>query len=158
MLNSVVHAFSVSFPHPIEELWAVVSDTNRLNELVENPKYDAYEVLRDDGVVDVYGRLPAAGFVVEWLEVPVNWIENPWFEQVRRFLGRRFELPAQRPGLRSASVGAYLRRDDGAVLFQAEIQRSKQLPPREFQPMLRTVGVGPEPQPTPQRATPCRVP
>ena len=96
MLNSVVHAFSVSFPHPIEELWAVVSDTNRLNELVENPKYDAYEVLRDDGVVDVYGRLRAAGFVVEWLEVPVNWIENPWFEQVRRFSnGPLLELTAR---------------------------------------------------------------
>ena len=107
MPNSVVHEFSIPFPHSTEELWRIISDTKRLNELVGNPKYEVYEVLRDDGVVDVFGRLRLPGFVIEWLEVPVNWIENRWFEQVRRFsngpvleLTARFEITEETDGCR----------------------------------------------------------
>ena len=96
MPDSVDHAFSIPFAHPADELWSIISDTQRLNELVGNPKYEAYEVLRDDGVVDVFGRVSLAGIAIEWLEVPVNWIENGWFEQVRRFSnGPLHELTAR---------------------------------------------------------------
>ena len=104
MPNSVVHEFNSPFPHSTEELWRIISDTKRLNDLVENPKY---EVLRDDGVVDVFGRLRLPGFVIEWLEMSVNWTENCWFEQVHRFsngpvfeLMARFEIAEETDGCR----------------------------------------------------------
>ena len=96
MPKRVVHEFSVPFAHGSAALWSLISDTQRINETIGNPKYEAYEVTRDDGAVDVFGRLQFAGYKIEWLEVPVNWIENRWFEQIRRFLnGPLVELSAR---------------------------------------------------------------
>ena len=109
MAKRVVHEFSVPFAHDSTALWNLISDTQRINETIGNPKYEAYEVARDDGTVDVFGRWQFAGYKIEWLEVPVNWIENRWFEQIRQFLnGPLIELSAR---LEIAEIGVTSRCD-----------------------------------------------
>ena len=84
----VAHEFDLPFEHGVDELWSLVSDTQRVNELAGNPKYDVYEVAHEkSAAIDVFGRLRFPGFKIEWQEVTPNWIENRWFEQQRRFLG-----------------------------------------------------------------------
>ena len=85
MARSFVHTFRVSLDYPVAVLWDIVADTPRLNQVVGNPKYDAWDIAREDGAVDVFGRVRYGLIMVEWQELPVNWIEHQWYEQIRRF-------------------------------------------------------------------------
>ena len=75
--------YHFEFPHPVDKLWAVVSDTARWGEATGFPKYQAREALQDDGSVTITGHAEIAGFKFSWEEPPVNWISNHWFEQSR---------------------------------------------------------------------------
>ncbi len=75
--------YHFEFPHPVDKLWAVVSDTARWGEATGFPKYQARETLQDDGRVTITGHAEIAGIKINWEEPPVNWISNHWFEQSR---------------------------------------------------------------------------
>ena len=77
--------YQFDFDHPVDKLWAVVSDTPRWGEASGFPKYQASEELQPDGRVTVYGKLEIAGMTITWVEPPVNWIAERWFEQRRLF-------------------------------------------------------------------------
>lgn len=106
MVKPVVRRFEISLDHPVEMLWSIVADTQRLNQFVGNPKYEAHDVLRDDGGVDVYGRARFGPLTVEWQELPVNWIEFQWYEQVRRFVNGPLETLTARVDLGARDGGS----------------------------------------------------
>ena len=83
--KSVKRTFQFALDYPVEVLWEIIADTQRLNQFVGNPKYEAWDVTRDDGSVDVFGRTRYGPIMVVWQELPVNWIELQWYEQIRRF-------------------------------------------------------------------------
>ncbi len=82
MLSRTYH---FDFDHPLERLWALVSDTPRWGEASGFPKYQASEELQDDGQVRIRGQLEIAGMTIAWEEPPANWIAERWFEQRRVF-------------------------------------------------------------------------
>lgn len=79
--------YHFEFEHPVDKLWAIVSDTPRWGEALGLPRYQASERLLPDGTVEITGQVELAGFRVDWIEPPVNWIAERWFEQ-RRVFGR----------------------------------------------------------------------
>ena len=82
----VSRTYHFDFDHPVDKLWAVVSDTPRWGEASGFPKYQVSEQLQADGTVKVFGRIKMAGMTVRWEEPPVNWIAERWFEQQRLFI------------------------------------------------------------------------
>ena len=56
--------YHYEFPHPVDKLWAVVSDTARWGEATGFPKYQVREVLQDDGRVKVYGSAKIAAIEI----------------------------------------------------------------------------------------------
>jgi len=81
----VSRKYHFDFDHPVDKLWALVSDTPRWGEASGLPKYQASEELLPDGRVRVTGKLEIAGMTITWEEPPVNWIAERWFEQQRLF-------------------------------------------------------------------------
>ncbi|MEM7564917.1 MAG: adenylate/guanylate cyclase domain-containing protein, partial [Pseudomonadota bacterium] len=79
----LTRSYHFDFPHPVEKLWDLVSDTARWGEATGFPKYQANERLQDDGSVRVYGEIEVVGISIKWEELPVNWVSNHWFEQTR---------------------------------------------------------------------------
>ena len=77
--------YHFDFDHPVDKLWAVVSDTPRWGEASGFPRYQASEALQPDGRVKVFGQIEIAGMTIAWEEPPVNWIAERWFEQQRIF-------------------------------------------------------------------------
>lgn len=82
----VSRTYHFDFDHPVDKLWAVVSDTPRWGEASGFPKYQASEQLQPDGTVKVFGKIEMAGMTIRWEEPPVNWIAERWFEQQRLFI------------------------------------------------------------------------
>lgn len=81
----VSKTYNFDFDHPVNKLWALVSDTPRWGEASGFPKYLVSEKLQADGTVKVFGKLDIAGMSLNWEEPPVNWIVQRWFEQRRLF-------------------------------------------------------------------------
>jgi len=81
----VSRKYNFDFDHPVDKLWAVVSDTPRWGEASGFPRYQASEELQPDGTVKVFGELQIAAMTIAWEEPPVNWIAERWFEQKRVF-------------------------------------------------------------------------
>ena len=82
---TVSRKYHFDFEHPVDKLWAVVSDTPRWGEAAGFPRYQASEELQADGTVKVFGELQIAGMKIAWEEPPVNWVAERWFEQQRIF-------------------------------------------------------------------------
>ena len=79
----VSRTYHFDFDHPVDKLWAIVSDTPRWGEASGFPKYESTEQLQSDGSVKVSGKVEIAGIKITWEEPPVNWIAERWFEQKR---------------------------------------------------------------------------
>ncbi len=82
MISKTYH---FDFNHPVDKLWAIVSDTPRWGEASGLPKYVVSEQPQSDGTIKVIGKLEFAGMTITWEELPVNWIAKRWFEQKRVF-------------------------------------------------------------------------
>ena len=81
----VSRTYNFDFDHPVNKLWALVSDTPRWGEASGFPKYRVSEKLQADGTVKVSGKIEIAGMTLTWEDPPVNWIAERWFEQRRLF-------------------------------------------------------------------------
>jgi class 3 adenylate cyclase len=77
--------YHFDFDHPVDSLWAVVSDTPRWGEALGMPRYQVSEELQTNGSVSVFGKLEIAGITIAWEEPPANWIAERWFDQQRIF-------------------------------------------------------------------------
>jgi len=82
---NIARIYRFDFDHPVDKLWAVVSDTPRWGEASGFPKYQVSEQLQQDGTVKVIGTIEIAGIAIAWEEPPANWIAERWFEQQRIF-------------------------------------------------------------------------
>lgn len=80
-------SYRFDFNHPVDKLWAIVSDTPRWSEASGLPKYQVIEKPQPDGRIKVLGKIDIAGMTIIWEELPVNWIVERWFEQHRIFEG-----------------------------------------------------------------------
>ncbi|MEE8245837.1 MAG: SRPBCC family protein, partial [Alphaproteobacteria bacterium] len=79
-------AFESRFDRTPAEVWRVVSNSNRGNEVtVGLEPYTAEDVLQADGSVIRYGRGRMGPFRVEWEEGFGEWVENRYIRQVRRY-------------------------------------------------------------------------
>ena len=81
---------------PPAAIWPLLADTARFNEAFGLPKHQITETPRADGSVEFRGRLKQGWLRLEWIEVPVNWVTDQWFEHRRDFVGGPFRsLTAQ---------------------------------------------------------------
>lgn len=83
---------------PPNAVWPVLSDTARLNEAAGLPIYQLEETARADGSVSRIGRARIGVVDLEWEELPVEWVQNRRFRQMRVFSKgpfRRFGLTVE---------------------------------------------------------------
>ncbi len=77
--------YHFEFDHPVERLWAVVSDTPRWGEASGLPRYKVREELQGDGTVKLFGETRIGHFELAWEELPGDWVAERWFRQKRVF-------------------------------------------------------------------------
>ncbi len=81
----VSRQYRFEFDHPVERLWAVVSDTPRWGEASGFPRYQVREELQPDGTVKVFGETRIGRYQLAWEEPSADWVAGHWFRQRRLF-------------------------------------------------------------------------
>jgi class 3 adenylate cyclase len=66
-------------------IWQSLADTARFNEAAKLPRHEIIETPRPDGSVAYFARGKQGPILLEWEELPVNWVTNRWFEHTRIF-------------------------------------------------------------------------
>lgn len=78
--------FESRYDRPPEEVWPIVSDSNRGNEATEGLRpYTVEDVLQADGSVVRHARGRLGPLRVEWEEGFGEWVENSYMHQIRRY-------------------------------------------------------------------------
>lgn len=86
MERSTQFRFESLFERTLGEVWSVLSDTNRLNELEGTwEPYTAVDKLEPDGSVLRHARGRLGPFRVEWTEGFGEWVEKRYSRQGRHF-------------------------------------------------------------------------
>ena len=70
---------------PRGALWALVSDTERMNEALRLPRYRLRETIDGDGLRRRYGEYDDQGALVRWEEPPFEWAEGHWWRWDRLY-------------------------------------------------------------------------
>ncbi len=104
-----VRSLTRSLRAPPAALWPLLADTARFNEAFGLPKHQIVETPRPDGSVEFRGRLKKGWLRLEWIEQPVNWVTEQWFEHRRDFVGGPFR--SLNAALRMTPEGAGCRVD-----------------------------------------------
>jgi len=79
--------FESWFERPLAEVWPVISDTNRGNEITDGMSaYTAEDVLGADGSVRRHARGRMGPVRAEWVEGFGEWVENRYLRQVRHYI------------------------------------------------------------------------
>ena len=104
-----VRSLTRSLRAPPAALWPLLADTARFNEAFGLPKHQIVETPRPDGSVEFRGRLKKGWMRLEWIEQPVNWVTEQWFEHRRDFVGGPFR--SLNAALRMTPEGAGCRVD-----------------------------------------------
>ena len=73
------------FDRPPADIWPLLADTARVNEVAKIPKHAITEIPQPDGSVQFFGRVRMGPFDLKWREKPVNWVSEQWFEHCRYF-------------------------------------------------------------------------
>lgn len=76
----VEYFFRVEFPNTLEEIWALISDTSRINEVMGLPRMTFHE---EEG--RTYGSYTMLGMRQEWYEVPWEWVYGRFIRMERIF-------------------------------------------------------------------------
>lgn len=85
MDNSVHSAeFEWQLKSPPEQLWAYVSDTERINESLGLPTVE-FTDQNEENRLRRFGKFKLAGMSIEWEEHPFEWIEGRRFSVLRDF-------------------------------------------------------------------------
>lgn len=97
------------YARPPAEIWPIVADTERGNELTEG--LDAYSIedtARPDGSVRRRGRGRLGPFEVEWEEGFGEWVEQHSFTQVRRYTKGPFRTVSLHVRLAAEGTGTHV--------------------------------------------------
>ncbi len=73
------------FDRPPADIWPLLADTARVNEVAHFPKHTITEIPQPDGSVQYFGRAKVGPFDIKWRDKPVNWVSEQWFEHCRTF-------------------------------------------------------------------------
>ena len=81
-------SFESRYDRAPAEVWPIVSDTNRGNEVTDGlERYTVEDVLQADGSVVRHARGRLGPLRVEWEEGFGEWVENSYVHQIRRYKG-----------------------------------------------------------------------
>ncbi len=69
-----------------EQVWPILSDTGRFNEMSGLPRYQLSETPQPDGSVRRIAMGRVARTDLQWEELPVEWVAGQYFTQTRLFL------------------------------------------------------------------------
>lgn len=105
----VERSFGFDFAGDIGSVWTAMADTARYNEASGLPPHTITEVPQPDGGQRFIGRARMGPFVLEWEDLPANWVRHRWMEHRRRFT--RGPLRRLDAGFRLAPAGAGTRLD-----------------------------------------------
>ena len=98
---------------PVDQVWRLLADTERLNEAVGVPRQKMEETALPDGDVERIARMKAGPVEMEWIERPYEWVAARWF---------RRDLPAFRRGpFKSMWSEMTLRADGDGTLIEYEV-------------------------------------
>ncbi len=107
-------AWTHRLAHPSHLVWPILSDTNRFNEMSGLPRYELLETAEADGTVQRIANGRIGRFVLQWEELPVEWVAEQYYSQTRLFLNG--PLRRMTASMRLTPV------DDGAeVIFRVAI-------------------------------------
>src|SRR5205085_1960386 len=87
-------------PAPVERVWPILADTDRLNRSIGLPPTQAVAA-KTERVRDIRVRARMFGVPLEWDEAPFAFVENEYYWVRRRMLRGRIRArggPAVRPG------------------------------------------------------------
>ncbi len=73
------------FDHPRARVWPLMADTQRFNEAAALPRHSIEEIPQPDGSVQFLGSAHIGPFRLAWRDMPVNWVNEEWFEHQRLF-------------------------------------------------------------------------
>ncbi|MFZ1426307.1 MAG: hypothetical protein WAS21_06020, partial [Geminicoccaceae bacterium] len=107
MGSRIGRRFSFTFAGPLPEVWHAMADTARYNAAAALPRQTITETLQPDGTIKFVARAKIGPFVLQWEDLPCNWVRERWFEHRRRLengpfatLDARFELTIAGDGCR----------------------------------------------------------
>ncbi len=86
MGEAVARTVSRHLRVPPQAIWPLLADTGRFNEAFGVPKHQIVETPQPDGSIEFRGKLQKGWLKLEWIEVPVNWVSDQWFEHRRNFV------------------------------------------------------------------------
>ena len=72
--------------YPPDQVWPILPDTVRFNEMSGLPRYILTETVEPDGSVRRVAQARVVHFDVQWEELPVEWVAGQYFFQRRLFL------------------------------------------------------------------------
>lgn len=101
---------------PPAPLWRLLGDTQRFNEAAGLPKQVIREERQPDGRLAFFASAKKGPFVLEWQEIPANWVSNAWFEHCRRFTKGPLKLLCARLFLTPQAEGDDDSGDGGTLL------------------------------------------
>lgn len=78
--------WSLPLNYSPSQVWPILSDTERFNEMSGLPRYVLSETPQPDGSVRRIAEGRVARFDIKWEELPVEWVKDQYFFQRRLFL------------------------------------------------------------------------
>lgn len=77
--------WSFDFDFPIQEVWPLVTNTDRLNRACGLPEVHYVHEADQDGGSRRFGRLRSRGMTLRWLEHPYEWVKHRYFRVERTY-------------------------------------------------------------------------
>ncbi|MDQ3704965.1 MAG: hypothetical protein M3437_07050, partial [Chloroflexota bacterium] len=74
-----------TFPVPVDELWQLFSDTDRLDQAVGVPATNFHPTNLSEGRVGLAAQATYLGILFQWTELPYEWSAGRWFQVERAF-------------------------------------------------------------------------
>jgi class 3 adenylate cyclase len=75
--------FVWDFDSPVEAIWPILADTQRLNEAANFPKHAIEEIVQPDGGVTFVATARLGPYTLIWDDEPQNWVEGQWHRHCR---------------------------------------------------------------------------
>src|SRR5688500_9658560 len=92
------------FSAPVDRLWKLLSDTDRIDQAVGLPATTFRHVARPNGQVVLDARATYFGLPWQWIELPYEWSIGQWFS-VERVFARTPLIHRVRTGARFTPIG-----------------------------------------------------
>lgn len=75
--------FVWDFDSPVDAVWPIMADTQRLNEAANFPKHEIEEIVQPDGSMAFVATAKFGSYTLIWDDEPQNWVQGQWLRHNR---------------------------------------------------------------------------